>query len=132
MHTNVPTRTRPKTCLRNPPLFVVINIRKKHGKAGRDRQDKALVHVETGLSLLLLDRERLGEEDGGGQTANGGGCMISRWEGRNTHTIHRAHGGAKRLCGWLTAETDWLNWMASKTAVPFPCIGLQGARDQHV
>lgn len=69
--------------------------------------------------------------------------MISRWMGRDgthidhtPHTTHRTQGhrgGVVKSSGWLTDEADWPGWMVSKTAVPsFPCIGLQGARDQHV
>lgn len=120
------TRTNPdptkKTCLRNPPLITVINIRKKHGKAGRDRQDKALVHVETGLSRLHGGKERWGKEDGGGQTARRGGMHDLRVEGtehrQTTHTTHRTRGGVVRLRGWLTVEADWFNFVVSKTAVP--------------
>lgn len=54
-------------------------------------------------------------------------------DGAHTHHTPHTRVGFVRSSGWLTSEADWPGWMVSKTAVPsFPCIGLQGARDQHV
>lgn len=57
---------------------------------------------------------------GGGE--EGDGCMISRWKGRNTTATRK--GGVGWSGSWLRAVADWPESMVSKTAVPFPCIGL--------
>lgn len=102
------------------------------GKLGETGRTRHLFMLRLACHSCTVRKERWGEEDGGGQTAKGGG-MHDLKVGGTEHTYHHTPhmGWGVRLRGWLTAEADWLGWMASKTAVPFPCIGLQGARDQH-